>query len=122
RTYDTIEAYAEAYGERTRFLDPDSPEYEWGLADIAVFYASSSGEMDGGRTGQRAADGPEAWLRALRERLPPEVQATMDELRAGRPDAGEFRAWLEQRGDPERFLRGMAARTPRRRAARAADA
>lgn len=128
RRYDTVEDYARAYDERTRYLDPDSPEYRWVLADLADYYSSRSRDWDDGggeRTSQGTEDprtAAEAWLRGLRDRLVPEAQATMDDLRGDRPDPVEFRAWLEQRGDPERFLRGLAGRTPERAATRAAAA
>jgi hypothetical protein len=39
RTFDSLEAYAKHYAERTTYVDPKSPEYQWMMRDLNDFYA-----------------------------------------------------------------------------------
>jgi hypothetical protein len=39
RTFNSVEAYASHYSERTTYVDPSSPEYQWMLRDLHDFYA-----------------------------------------------------------------------------------
>jgi hypothetical protein len=39
RTFDSVEAYASHYSERTTYVDPKSPEYQWMMRDLEDFYA-----------------------------------------------------------------------------------
>jgi hypothetical protein len=38
RTFKSLKAYASHYAERTTYVDPKSPEYEWIMRDLADFY------------------------------------------------------------------------------------
>ena len=39
RTFGSVEAYASHYSERTTYVDPSSPEYQWIMRDLHDFYA-----------------------------------------------------------------------------------
>jgi hypothetical protein len=112
RRYPTLGHYVSAYGDRKRFLDPSSPEYEWVMRDIEEYFAHRGGEPRK-RTTQGTGDPKavaDAWLKTLYDGLDPAAQAEMDVLRTTHPDPLEFKAFLEARGDPRRFIEGRARR------------
>jgi hypothetical protein len=46
RTFETVQEYASHYSERTTYVDPKSPEYQWMMKDLDEFYSpkAPSGE------------------------------------------------------------------------------
>ena len=43
RTFASIEEYASHYSQRTTYVDPASPEYQWMIRDLHEFYGGGSG-------------------------------------------------------------------------------
>jgi hypothetical protein len=75
RTFASLEAYASHYAERTTYVDPTSPEYQWIIRDLHEFY--SGRDWQGGSTA-RGVLKPEATAAA------PPVEGVVRTPSAGR--------------------------------------
>jgi hypothetical protein len=51
RTFESVEAYASHYSERTTYVDPKSPEYEWMKRDLDDFYSQRTTSPSSTATG-----------------------------------------------------------------------
>lgn len=50
RSFASVDAYQRAYGSRTTYVDPSSPEYRWIVEDLHDSYGGERAWGDGGRT------------------------------------------------------------------------
>jgi hypothetical protein len=61
RTFENVRDYAGHYAERTTYVDPASPEYQWMMHDVADFYSPEPSSAESTATGVLKPDAvPEA--------------------------------------------------------------
>jgi len=103
RTYSSLGEYQRAWGERTRYVEPGSREYEWMMQDMDDFYGRSGRSEHASSSGRRTTGGSvTAASGETFERIPiteGDLQTNITDVVPGTTDYWEVNLTTEIDGD-----------------------